>query len=321
MTSVQFNTKADPFYPAGPTLQIVNVPTGAQTQLEQLIHSVVGLPSRVSIQGDRAIVHTPSPQDGAKLTSKLLGYSLNGSVLQVEVDAPKQTTLPPFLIDLVKGRTDSDLIEVEADGERLRVNPRRLFVGNIPFKTTWPTLRNFLTNKADELDPNNKIEIVRVEIPMHTGPPQTSRPTERRALESDVPFASPSRGMSRGFAIVTTKNKHLLDELIRLFDNIDFEGRSLTVRYDKFPDFNAFQPPPIDYNFVPNYSYGYPYAMYYPYMMPVVYPVPEPVEPEPVEKRPPARRRRSRRRVDRVDQRLDDEKARELVTSFQQLGL
>ncbi|KAL6017858.1 hypothetical protein ACNR9Z_001208 [Candidozyma auris] len=54
----------------------------------------------------------------------------------------------------------------DESGERIEVNPCRLFVGNIPFNSTWPALKSFLISKAEEFEPNNDIEILKVEIPM-----------------------------------------------------------------------------------------------------------------------------------------------------------
>lgn len=165
----------------------------------------------------------------------------------------------------------SDFITVKNDeGQTIKVNPCRLFVGNIPFLSTWPSLKNFLITKAEELEPDNNIEILRVEIPMQllvsqpgsesSGSSSTSSSTSNISLASNAnlkrlnsyqflsSFANntsnetmlQSRGLSRGFAIVTTGNKDSLEKLIKYFDNVDFEGRPLTVRYDKFPDFNNY---------------------------------------------------------------------------------
>lgn len=165
----------------------------------------------------------------------------------------------------------SDFITVKNDeGQTIKVNPCRLFVGNIPFLSTWPSLKNFLITKAEELEPGNNIEILRVEIPMQllvsqpgsesSGSNSTSSSSSNISLASNVnlkklnsyqflsSFANnktsetmlQSRGLSRGFAIVTTGNKDSLEKLIKYFDNVDFEGRPLTVRYDKFPDFNNY---------------------------------------------------------------------------------
>lgn len=139
------------------------------------------------------------------------------------------------------------------DGQTVKVNPKRLFVGNIPFTSTWPALKNFLVTKSEEIEPDNNIEILRVEIPMQ---PQT---TVKNAyggsdfyLDNElkqrpdmihgggVGSSGSGRGMSRGFAIVTTGNQESSEKLIKYFDDVDFEGRKLTVRFDKFPDFNNY---------------------------------------------------------------------------------
>lgn len=191
---------------------------------------------------------------------------------------------PPFLLNMAKrdssfphtaspsgessplegqGVDMDDLISVEDDeGNPIKVNPRRLFVGNIPFNSTWPALKNFLITKAEELEPGNNIDILRVEIPMQQ-PRDISKDvsklnsyqfltllsqqlqdksgpsTPEMARANSIPNG-PTRGLSRGFAIVTTANKLSLDKIIKYFDNVEFEGRTLTVRYDRFPDFNNY---------------------------------------------------------------------------------
>lgn len=184
---------------------------------------------------------------------------------------------PPFVLNLVQTReTQPDLADEagtqpddalddgliamdDEEGGTLRVNPRRLFVGNIPFNSTWPALKNFLITRAEEVEPGNSIDILRVEIPMQQPREQQGDvaklnsyqflTTLSQQLLGDQtqnsppevrPAAGPSRGLSRGFAIVTTANRASLEKLIKLFDNVDFEGRSLTVRFDRFPDFNNY---------------------------------------------------------------------------------
>ncbi|SGZ53672.1 CIC11C00000002434 [Sungouiella intermedia] len=189
---------------------------------------------------------------------------------------------PPFLLNMVKRdsslpgtasqSSDSspletpdmeDFISVEDDeGNAIKVNLRRLFVGNIPFNSTWPALKNFLITKAEELEPGNHIEILRVEIPMQQPrdvPNNASKlnsyqfltllsqqlndksgPPTPDAARTNSSSSGPTRGLSRGFAIVTTANKLSLEKIIKYFDNVEFEGRTLTVRYDRFPDFNNY---------------------------------------------------------------------------------
>lgn len=171
---------------------------------------------------------------------------------------------PPFVLNMVQRRNDDQpsleadhddvddglIALVDDDGNAIRVNPRRLFVGNIPFNSTWPALKNFLVTRADELEPGNGIDILRVEIPMQ-------QPRDHDTKLNSYLFVAPypqipeqkpdlpartgsSRGLSRGFAIVTTANRTSLEKLIQHFDNADFEGRLLTVRFDRFPDYNNY---------------------------------------------------------------------------------
>lgn len=191
--------------------------------------------------------------------------------------------VPQFLMNFVNSNESKhsmpEFIVVKDDeGNPVKVNPCRLFVGNIPFSSTWANLKNFLVDKCAELEPGNDIEILRVEIPMHTnsGPSstgtlntnsrsnsrmgsvpflpldetsdsnsnETSPQTESLKLHEEPKPRSASHGfqkpLSRGFAIVTTGNKTSSDKLIKYFEGMEFEGRVLTVRYDKFPDYNNY---------------------------------------------------------------------------------
>ncbi|KAG2736719.1 hypothetical protein G9P44_000809 [Scheffersomyces stipitis] len=160
-------------------------------------------------------------------------------------------------------------IKDEDEGEMIRVNPCRLFIGNVPYSSNWASLKKFLISKARELEPSFTLSILRVEIPMQSitstnnmggsddgyqgfiQPPRTPSFDElyfsasqggstTDAQQMNHLFAQPVFSKSRGFAIVTTGNKESSDKLIELFDNMEFEGRSLTVRYDKFPDYNNY---------------------------------------------------------------------------------
>ncbi|QRG36050.1 hypothetical protein FDK38_000377 [Candidozyma auris] len=152
----------------------------------------------------------------------------------------------------------------DESGERIEVNPCRLFVGNIPFNSTWPALKSFLISKAEEFEPNNDIEILKVEIPMQQVRDQGDATTVgsyyylsllSQQLQSGPGGSAPqgpppphntdlnrggSRGPSRGFAIVSTANKTSSEKLIKYFNNVEFENRPLTVRYDRFPNFNNY---------------------------------------------------------------------------------
>ncbi|RCK58192.1 hypothetical protein Cantr_06209 [Candida viswanathii] len=124
--------------------------------------------------------------------------------------------------------------QVEDSNNLIKVNAKRLFIGNVPYSSNWSSLRNFLVNKANEWEPDNNISILRVEIPVQ----QVPRNDSYYMFLANRGFASTPK--SRGFAIVTTGDRHSSQKLIDLFNNTDFEGRSLTVRYDKFPEFNNY---------------------------------------------------------------------------------
>lgn len=151
---------------------------------------------------------------------------------------------PPFVLSMMNDEDDGHVTIEDEEGHAIRVNPKRLFVGNIPYNSTWPVLKNFLVTRAAELEPNNTIDILRVEIPMQQprdGPDVAKLNSYLFLTRLGQPEEPrPPRGMSRGFAIVTTANQESLEKLIRYFDNVEFEGRLLTVRYDRFPDFNNY---------------------------------------------------------------------------------
>lgn len=162
------------------------------------------------------------------------------------------------------GEFDEDGMTTVEDenGQQIKVNPTRLFVGNIPFSSTWPALKNFLITKAEEFEPGNDIEILKVEIPMqqargggetsNVGPyyylstlsqQRQNTPGGHMAHGPGPPHnidISSSRQLSRGFAIVTTGNKASLEKLIKYFNNVEFENRPMTVRFDRFPNFNKY---------------------------------------------------------------------------------
>lgn len=174
----------------------------------------------------------------------------------------------PFLMNLVAPKdhqADEEALDVEADlsdfivvkndeGLPVKVNPCRIFVGNIPFNSTWASLKTFLLRRSHEIDPEHPIDLLRVEIPMNNSPTATASPAvnyqytvgfdhkqEKQRTYSGVDeHHHQPRGGSRGFAIVTTRDRASLERIIEYFDNVDFEGRKLTVRYDKFPEFNNY---------------------------------------------------------------------------------
>lgn len=180
--------------------------------------------------------------------------------------AQRESSVPPTASPSTESSPGTDTEELfsvaDDEGNPIKVNPRRLFVGNIPFNSTWPALKNFLITKAEEIEPGNKIDILRVEIPMQQPrdvPKDVSKlnsyqfltllsqqlqeksgPSTPEITRATSMSNGPTRSLSRGFAIVTTANKLSLEKIIKFFDNAEFEGRTLTVRYDRFPDFNNY---------------------------------------------------------------------------------
>lgn len=125
--------------------------------------------------------------------------------------------------------------EGENPDQLIKVSPTRLFVGNVPYSSNWASLRKFLVEKANDIDPNNGISIQRVEIPVLQMSFNDGLFYGQGAMNQPQVLSR-----SRGFAIVTTKDRASSEKLIELLNNVEFEGRALTIRYDKFPQFNNY---------------------------------------------------------------------------------
>lgn len=155
-------------------------------------------------------------------------------------DPSSSPRFPPFLMGLMANNdsSTSDTIIIKNDqGSAIKVNPRKVFIGNVPFTSTWKTLKEFLITKSKEFEPDNNINILDVEIPIN---PNTNYRTSQDHLITNLVNKESGHVTtnSRGFAIITTGDKSSSDKLIKYFDGIEFEGRALTVRFDRFPEFN-----------------------------------------------------------------------------------
>ena len=94
-------------------------------------------------------------------------------------------------------------------------NTFRLFIGNIPYTTQWQELKDFLRAAG---------EIYRVEIPEN------------------------SEGRAKGFAIATYQSMENATKAIEKFNGAEFQGRELTVRFDKFNHTHSSVPNTYYYN-------------------------------------------------------------------------
>lgn len=227
--------------------------------------------------------HISSTRSSSLSSNTSNGTAANGN-------ANTQSGIPQFLLNFVEKSKDSTangltihtqnevpdlnyIIVNDDDGNPIKVNPCRLFIGNIPFSSTWSNLKLFLVSKCEEFEPNNDISILRVEIPMHSNSVNSSQifkfnsyqnkdldeinennetetggdigPKEvpEKGQKSDSPSKDPisfPKALSRGFAIVTTGNRESSEKIIKYFDTMEFEGRNLTVRFDKFPEYNNY---------------------------------------------------------------------------------
>ncbi|GMM33014.1 hypothetical protein DASC09_003390 [Saccharomycopsis crataegensis] len=81
------------------------------------------------------------------------------------------------------------------------INPNRLFFGNLPYSTTLEELKSLLYK--------NDLDRFSIEFPKD--------------------------GISRGYALVSFESGTSAESAIELFNNFKFQGRKLTVRYDRFP--------------------------------------------------------------------------------------
>ncbi|ODV83376.1 hypothetical protein CANARDRAFT_25028 [[Candida] arabinofermentans NRRL YB-2248] len=84
------------------------------------------------------------------------------------------------------------------------VNPMRLFIGNIPFTSTYASLSAHLNS------------IPKISL-------------------SQLFLKTQINGASKGFAIALCYNEHDAVELIKNFNGVSFEGRELVVRFDQLP--------------------------------------------------------------------------------------
>ncbi|ODQ78559.1 hypothetical protein BABINDRAFT_162766 [Babjeviella inositovora NRRL Y-12698] len=84
-------------------------------------------------------------------------------------------------------------------------DPRRLFVGNIPYTTTWMTVKQHLRLAGN---------VVRVDVP----------------ADSQREY-----GLSKGFAIAIFETAEGATRAIEELDESVLEGRIITVRYDRMP--------------------------------------------------------------------------------------
>ncbi|KAG7192907.1 uncharacterized protein KQ657_001364 [Scheffersomyces spartinae] len=162
----------------------------------------------------------------------------------------------------------------EEDQRYMLVDPLRVFFGNIPYSTTWKKLKKFITSTVKVIDPDFQLNIVKVEIPLidaNTSSFSISKNnfmgqfnainTPSSSSSSSATTISPTLSpndtshlfhpygqsqqtphgehvKSRGFGIVTTTSQKTSKKLVDIFNNMEFEKRVLTVRFDKFPEFS-----------------------------------------------------------------------------------
>ncbi|KAJ8103262.1 hypothetical protein POJ06DRAFT_66247 [Lipomyces tetrasporus] len=86
------------------------------------------------------------------------------------------------------------------------VDKRKVFIGNIPFNSEWRDLKEFVQSAG---------KVARVDIINNT------------------------EGQSRGFAIAIFETEEDAQHAIDVFNGVEFEGRILTVRLDRYPETRA----------------------------------------------------------------------------------
>ncbi|CDK24374.1 unnamed protein product [Kuraishia capsulata CBS 1993] len=100
--------------------------------------------------------------------------------------------------------SDPEVIPSTGFSSHENVDPKKLFIGNIPFSSSEQSLAAFLNEEA---------EGVNIEVQLQLN------------------------GTSKGYAIASCASREDAERLIKRFDGAEFEGRCLTVRYDKLPQF------------------------------------------------------------------------------------
>lgn len=93
--------------------------------------------------------------------------------------------------------------ELKKFNETRHVSPDRLFIGNIPFNSSYHSLWLFLTHGGEQV------------------------------LLKELQLKTDSNGLSRGFAVGITDGAESSRELIGRFNGREFENRKLIVRFDK----------------------------------------------------------------------------------------
>lgn len=141
-----------------------------------------------------------------------------------------------------KPYTNPDYFLVKGDeyDKVKRVNPCRVFIGNVPYSSNWASLKNFILTKSKEIDSTINLKNLRVEIPI-----QETQTSDLGIYSNNEVYLESNRRKnhfkSRGFAIVITSNKQSATKLIEIMDNVEFEGRILKVRFDKYPDYKNYK--------------------------------------------------------------------------------
>lgn len=162
----------------------------------------------IQVMDQSCIVSLRSRYFSELVVNELNGVNYKGMILVARTDEQLQYEMfyypymylpiykPPRIISSLRQYPYQDITDINVPDKK------RLFIGNLPYSIEWKDLKDYLRNAGD---------IQRVEIPME------------------------SNGQSKGFAIATFNNE--LDSLkaIEMFNGINFNGRLLTVRFDKYP--------------------------------------------------------------------------------------
>ena len=136
--------------------------------------------------------------------SKPLGNNYNSIVFpDLDEQASSTSTSPGYYEEDQIDDNELSTEELQEFNETRHVSPDRVFIGNIPFNSSYHSLWLFLTHGGEQV------------------------------LLKELQLKTDSSGLSRGFAVGITDGVASSRELIGRFNGRDFENRKLIVRFDK----------------------------------------------------------------------------------------
>lgn len=139
------------------------------------------------------------------------GLMVNDKTLEAKLMFPQGYVLWPVPAPQKKDRKTSE------------VNHNRVFVGNVPYRTSLNEFSTFCFNGLRVLRPLITRKIMEITVPRRIDP---------------MPFYgdwTTDNYQGRGYALITFDDNELAWLFIEVFDGVVFRGRELNVRFDKYP--------------------------------------------------------------------------------------